>query len=75
MLFFELFIVLALIIFFSAVLKIHPVPVLLGAGLLWGILIKMGVAESLTVLADGFGAMMGKVGLIILAGTVIGVFM
>ncbi len=75
MLFFELFIVLALIIFLSAVLKIHPVPVLLGAGLLWGILIKMGVAESLTVLADGFGAMMGKVGLIILAGTVIGVFM
>lgn len=75
MLFLELFIVLALIVFFSAVLKIHPVPILLGAGLLWGILIKIGIATSLTILADGFGAMMGKVGLIIITGTVIGVFM
>ena len=70
-----LVVTLLLIVVFSAVWKIHPVPVLLGAGMFYGVMTGKTPEESLRGLADGFGGTMGKIGFIIIAGTVIGVFM
>lgn len=67
--------VLLLIVLFSAVWKIHPVPVLLGAGLLWGLASGLGPETTLKTLAAGFGKTMEGIGLVIIAGTVIGLFM
>ncbi len=70
-----LLVILLLIVLFSAVWKIHPVPVLLGAGLVWGLFTGLGVEASVNKLAEGFGNTMKGIGLIIIAGTVVGLFM
>lgn len=67
--------VLLLIVLFSAVWKIHPAPVLLAAGAIFGVASGMTPEETLAQLAAGFGKTMGGIGFIIIAGTVIGLFM
>lgn len=52
--------------------KIHPFFVLLLAALGYGFIAGMGVEEIITSVNDGFGSIMGKIGLIIFFGVAIG---
>lgn len=52
--------------------KIHPFFVLLLAAIGYGFLTGMSVTEILVAINDGFGGLMGKIGLIIFFGVVIG---
>ncbi len=70
-----LILVIAAIILITAFWKIHPLPVLLLGGFLFGVCNHYGFLETLELLASGFGNTMKSIGLVIIAGTVIGVFM
>ena len=70
-----LFFVIAGIIFLTAVWKIHPLPVLLLGAFLFGVLKGFGSLETISMISAGFGGTIRGIGLIIIPGTVIGVFM
>lgn len=70
-----LFFVIAVIILLTAFWKIHPLPVLLLGAFLFGILDGNGAIETITMISAGFGGTIKGIGLIIILGTVIGVFM
>ncbi|MDH5822529.1 GntP family permease [Luteimonas sp. RD2P54] len=55
--------------------QLHPFLALLAAGLLFGVGSGMPLPEVSASLRDGFGATIGNVGIVIIAGTVIGVFL
>ena len=67
--------VIAAIIIITAVWKIHPLPVLLLGGFAFGICSRFGVLETLNMLSAGFGNTIKSIGIVIIAGTVIGCFM
>lgn len=52
--------------------KIHPFFVLLLAAIAYGFITGMGVNEIISSVNDGFGSIMGKIGLIIFFGVAIG---
>lgn len=52
--------------------KIHPFFVLLLAAILYGFITGMDVSQIISAVNDGFGSIMGKIGLIIFFGVVIG---
>ena len=63
------------VILFTAVWKIHPLPVLLLGGFAFGVCTHRGVVGTLNLLASGFGGTVKSIGLVIIAGTLIGAFM
>lgn len=63
---------LALIIVGIVRFKIHPFFVLLAAAILYGFITGMEVSQMISAINDGFGSIMGKIGLIIFFGVVIG---
>lgn len=67
-----LLLALALIIIGIVRFKIHPFFVLLLAAIGYGFMTGMSVEGMLTSINDGFGGLMGKIGLIIFFGVVIG---
>ena len=75
MTFFLLAITIIGIIIFTAIWKFHPLPVLLAGAFFFGIGNNNGVAETLNMINTGFGNTMKSIGLIIIAGTIIGAFM
>jgi len=52
--------------------KVHPFFVLLFAAMLYGFITGMNVSQIIAAVNDGFGSIMGKIGLIIFFGVVIG---
>jgi len=70
-----LILVIALIVVASAVWKIHPLPVLILAAFLFGVLNGVSIPETIAMISTGFGNTMKSIGLVIIAGTIIGVFM
>ncbi len=67
-----LLLALAFIILGIVKLKIHPFFVLLLAAIGYGFITGMTVSDILASINDGFGGLMGKIGLIIFFGVVIG---
>lgn len=63
---------LILLIVGVAVLKIHPIPVLLITGLLLGLATGSSVSETTESLLAGFGNTLKWIGLVILFGTLLG---
>ena len=63
------------VILLTAVWKIHPLPVLLLGGFAFGVCTHRGVVGTLDLLASGFGGTVKSIGLVIIAGTLIGAFM
>ena len=68
-------VVIAAIILVTAVWKIHPLPVLLLGGFFFGTCSRYGVLDTLNLLSAGFGNTIKSIGIVIIAGTVIGSFM
>ncbi|MBN1998154.1 GntP family permease, partial [candidate division KSB1 bacterium] len=54
--------------------KIHPFLVLILAALLYGFATGMPLDDIVNSINDGFGATLGKIGILIVFGTIIGVF-
>ncbi|TMM55976.1 GntP family permease [Maribacter algarum] len=67
-----LLISIALIVVGIVRFKIHPFFVLLFAAMLYGFITGMNVTQIISAVNDGFGSIMGKIGLIIFFGVVIG---
>lgn len=65
----------AFIIYGTARLKIHPFLALLITAYGVGLAARMPAAEIATTITAGFGGLMGYIGLVIVAGTIIGVFL
>lgn len=65
----------ALIVFATAKLKIHPFLVLLFVALTYGFLAGMPVDQILLSVNQGFGGTLGGIGLIIILGVIIGAFL
>jgi GntP family gluconate:H+ symporter len=65
----------AIIVFTTAKLKIHPFLVLLFVALAYGFLAGMPVDEIIASVNQGFGGTLGGIGLIIILGVIIGAFL
>ncbi len=63
------------IIITTAKLKLHPFLSLLFAAFGFGLLSGMPLAEIVKSVNDGFGGILGYIGIVIVAGTIIGVFL
>ena len=70
-----LFITILWIVLGTSLAKLHPFLVLFSAALLLGILLGLPLIDSLTLVQQGFGQIIEKIGLLILFGTIIGVAM
>jgi gluconate:H+ symporter, GntP family len=70
-----LIIAVALIIFFTARLEIHPFIVLLVVALGYGFAAGMPVDQIIASVNQGFGNTLGGIGLIIVLGVIIGAFL
>ena len=70
-----LFITILWIVLGTSLAKLHPFVVLFSAALLLGILLGLPLIDSLTLVQQGFGQIIEKIGLLILFGTTIGVAM
>jgi GntP family gluconate:H+ symporter len=70
-----LFISIVLIIVLSAKLKIHPFVVLFIVALLYGVAAGMSMEQIVKSVNQGFGDTLGKIGLIIVFGIIIGTFL
>jgi GntP family gluconate:H+ symporter len=70
-----LFITILWIVLGTSLAKLHPFLVLFSAALLLGILLGLPLIDSLTLVQQGFGQIIEKIGLLILFGTTIGVAM
>ncbi len=55
--------------------KVHPFLSLLGAAFLFGMLTRMPLQNILESVNDGFGGTIGSIGIIIVAGIIIGTFL
>lgn len=55
--------------------KLHPLLAVLGAALIFGLGSGMPPSLLVTSLKEGFGGTVGNVGIIIIAGTIIGIFL
>lgn len=66
----------AFIIFASVKLNLHPFLALLIAAFGYGILSRtIALADVTKAVTDGYGAVVGSIGIVILAGSIIGVFL
>src|SRR5512144_2916620 len=65
----------AFIIFATAQLKLHPFLALLITAFAFGILSGMPLADVVKSINDGFGGTIGCIGIVILAGSIIGAFL
>lgn len=65
----------ALIVFATAKLKIHPFLVLLFVALGYGLVAGMPVDDIIASVNQGFGGTLGGIGLIIILGVIIGAFL
>src|SRR3990172_8967208 len=63
------------IILLTARLQVHPFIALLLVALMYGFLAGMPMNEIIISINDGFGSTMGKIGLIIVLGVIIGAFL
>ena len=72
---FFVFLVLALIVIAIIRFDIHPFLALFVGAILYGLLTGMPTDLILQSIADGFGGVMGKIGLVILLGVTIGTFL
>lgn len=72
---FFVFLVLALIVIAIIRFDIHPFLALFVGAILYGLLTGMPTDLILQSIADGFGGVMGKIGLVILLGVIIGTFL
>ena len=70
-----LFAVIAAIILLTAWWKIHPLPVLLAGAFIFGVTQGHGVTGTIALISGGFGDTVKSIGIVIITGTVIGVFM
>lgn len=62
----------AIIIFLTARFKMNAFIVLILVSFLYGILIGMPLADIVTAIRNGFGGTLGYIGIVIVAGTIIG---
>jgi GntP family gluconate:H+ symporter len=65
----------AFIVFATAYLKLHPFLALLLTAFAFGIASGMPLADVVKSVNEGFGGTIGSIGIVILAGTIIGVFL
>lgn len=65
----------AFIILATARLKLHPFLALLAASFLFGLFSGMPPEEIITTINNGFGGTIGSIGIIIIAGIIIGTFL
>lgn len=72
---FFVFLVLAIIVIAIIRFDIHPFLALFVGAILYGLLAGMSGQLILQSIADGFGGVMGKIGLVILLGVIIGTFL
>ncbi|MBR7742436.1 GntP family permease [Phycicoccus sp. BSK3Z-2] len=76
-----LVVVVALLVLASSRFRIHPFMALLGAALVGGVAFGLPLVDGedtdgvVTVVADGFGDLLGGIGLVIVLGTVVGVML
>lgn len=63
------------IIFSSTKFKLHPFLALLFAALAFGLLTGMPLSKIAKSINDGFGGTLGYIGIVIVAGTIIGTFL
>ncbi len=59
----------------TARFKLHPFLALMAAAFLVGLCVRMPLADLVTTINTGFGNMMRHIGLVIVVGTIIGVFL
>ena len=59
----------------TARFKLHPFLALMTAAFLVGLCVRMPLADLVTTINTGFGNMMRHIGLVIVVGTIIGVFL
>ena len=64
-----------LIIYMTARLKLHPFIALLIVAIIYGLLAGMSLENIVTSINDGFSTTLGKIGLIIVLGVIIGAFL
>jgi len=65
----------AIIVFLTAKLKVHPFLALLGAAIFFGLLSGMDLNIIVQSINDGFGITLGKIGVVIVLGVIIGAFL
>jgi gluconate:H+ symporter, GntP family len=65
----------AFIVFSTAYLKLHPFLALLLTAFAFGIISGMPLADVVESVNEGFGGTIGSIGIVIIAGTIIGVFL
>jgi len=70
-----LFISIAFIVFSTTRLKLHPFLALLAACFLFGLFSGMPAGQILQSIEKGFGETIGKIGIIIVAGLILGIFL
>lgn len=63
------------IVFVTAKVKLHPFLALLAAAFGFGILARMPLKDVVTSVNTGFGGTVGTIGIVILAGAIIGAFL
>jgi len=65
----------AFIVFATAKLNLHPFLALLLTAFFFGIASGMPLADVVKSVNDGFGGTIGSIGIVIIAGTIIGIFL
>lgn len=70
-----LFITITLIVIFISKLEVHPFLTLLFAGLFFGLFSGMQLKTIASSLTSGFGSTLSSIGIVIVTGTIIGVFL
>lgn len=70
-----LLLIIGFIVLATAKLKWHPFLVLLAAALLAALCYQLPIGDVAKIMSDGFGKLMGYIGLVIVFGTIIGVIL
>ncbi|MGB5385255.1 MAG: GntP family permease [Eudoraea sp.] len=65
----------AIIVLLTAKFKVHPFLALLGAAIFFGLLSGMELNIIVQSINDGFGITLGKIGVVIVLGVIIGAFL
>jgi len=64
-----------IIILFTVKLNVHPFLALLAAALFFALFSGMGLNDIVNYVNDGFGITLGKIGIVIILGVIIGAFL
>ncbi|GAB1482705.1 hypothetical protein MASR2M78_15210 [Treponema sp.] len=70
-----LLVAIVMIVFFTGKLKVNAFVVLIMIAFLFGLAIKMPALTVLKSIKDGFGGTLSSIGIVIVAGTIIGVIL